>query len=398
LVVESLKRTGWLGELNCWWKGRRQEQRANEKLEWYLAQAEEKGIAVPGGKEIPELLRKRLQRRGVEVQKKQQGELHIFLIYYQNSWEGVLAEALEPFGRVSRFECFEQGYKIKTGSKEWIDQREGLDRDVLDVFEKANKEQPIDAVVGYMSGYMIRAETLEEMGKRGAVIFNCCWDDKLNFPGAQSGGRYNSPAEIAGAVDLNLTNAPESVVKYAVHGGLAMFWPPGALPEIHRPYKEEFKYEVSFAGARYGRRGGFIKKLKEQGVEVECFGAGWTNGKLSREEMVRLYSQSRINLGFSGVGHGQRLLCLKGRDFEVPMSGGLYLTEDNPELSLVYEIGREIVTYYDDEDCAEKIKFLLNNPERGKEIREGGRARALKEHTWEKRFEEIFGLAGMLTD
>ena len=82
--------------------------------------------------------------------------------------------------------------------------------------------------------------------------------------------------------------------------------------------------------------------------------------------------------------------------FEVPMSGGLYLTQDNPELALVYDINKEIVTYTDEKDCFRKILWLLKNPSIADEIRKRGRERALKDHTWEKRFDEIFELAGFL--
>lgn len=89
-------------------------------------------------------------------------------------------------------------------------------------------------------------------------------------------------------------------------------------------------------------------------------------------------------------------MCLKGRDFEIPMSGGLYLTQDNPELSLVYKIGEEIVTYKDEKDCAEKIKWLLADHKKADSIRKAAREKALKEHTWSKRFEQIFVLSGIM--
>jgi len=66
--------------------------------------------------------------------------------------------------------------------------------------------------------------------------------------------------------------------------------------------------------------------------------------------MSRIYARSRINLGFGGIGHSRNLVCLKGRDFEVPMSGALYVTQHNPELALVFDIGREIVTYRDESE------------------------------------------------
>ena len=89
-------------------------------------------------------------------------------------------------------------------------------------------------------------------------------------------------------------------------------------------------------------------------------------------------------------------MCLKGRDFEIPMSGGLYLNQDNPELSLVYNVGKEILTYKDEKDCAQKIKWLLENPDEADKIRKAGRERALKGHSWERRFEQIFEIVGLL--
>ena len=78
------------------------------------------------------------------------------------------------------------------------------------------------------------------------------------------------------------------------------------------------------------------------------------------------------------------------------MSGGLYLTQNNPELRFVYEVGREIETYKNEKECVEKIRYLLNHPEIAADIREAGRQRALRDHTWEKRFEQLFNLAGLV--
>ena len=42
----------------------------------------------------------------------------------------------------------------------------------------------------------------------------------------------------------------------------------------------------------------------------------------------------------------------------IPMSGGLYFTQDNPEFSLVYDVGKEVITYKDEKDCMQKIKWF----------------------------------------
>jgi spore maturation protein CgeB len=372
-----------------------QERKAARSLARYRRIAAKRGIVCSQGDDLCTAVRARLATRCAPAPKPK-GELHVFLAYYISNWEAILPKALDPFGPVTAWNL--RGFGFDDRRSDWIEQRDRMNEAMLQAFFEANRLRPVDAVVGYLSGYNTSPETLRRMAVAGAAIFNFCWDDKLSFPGPVTGGRYSSPAAIASAVDLNLTNAPDSVVKYAVHGGLAMFWPEAAHPEIHRPHDVPFQYDVSFVGACYGWRPRFIKRLERLGVHTECFGKGWPNGPLSAEEMVQLYSRSRINLGFGGVGHSRKLTCLKGRDFEVPMSGGLYLTQHNPELALVYDIGKEIMTYRDEADCAVMIKHLLADPSRAALIREAARARALRDHTYEVRWTQVFRLAGLMAE
>lgn len=389
-----LKKSNIINHINAWLKSRLQERRARREHAFYCANARTRSLSVLEENVLVGALRKRLASRGLVPIAKKKGELHVFLAFALNNWESVLPKTLEPFGKVTPFEWRSLGFNDL--SKDWLKQRDAMNIIMLETFRNVHKTQPIDAVVGYLSGYTIFPNTLIEMANSGVVIFNFCWDDKLYFRGKVFGGRWAGPAAIASAIDLNLTNAPNSRIKYAVEGGLAMFWPEAAYPEIHKSYNLPFEFDVSFVGGKYGWRPQFIQKLLNLGINVTCFGNGWDNGPLSEEEMIKLYSRSRINLGFAGVGYSKKLMCLKGRDFEVPMSGGLYLTQDNPELSLVYKIGKEIAAYKDERDCAKKIMWLLKNPDEAATIRKAGRKRALRDHTWEKRFEKIFRLAGII--
>jgi len=395
-IVQQLKRIPLMAQLNAVIKPYTQEYLAAHSLAWYRRKAAEQNIIPPeSDDELKELLQQRLMSRASGRWPKPMGNLHIFLAYYVSNWESVLPKSLSLFGKVSAFDWREHGFDDT--APDWLEKRDKMNAAMLNAFYQANHKQPVDAVVGYLSGFNTAPQTLEKMAEAGAAIFNFCFDDKLNFPGKPICGRYPTPAALASVIDLNLTNALNSVVKYAVHGGLAMFWPEAAHPDIHKPYNLPFKYDVSFAGACYGWRPKFIEGLRKYGIHVECFGKGWKNGALSDQEMIKLYSQSRINLGFAGVGYSRRLMCLKGRDFEVPMSGGLYLTQDNPELTSVFDVGREILTYQDEADCARIISELLKYPNRAEAIRRAGRKRCLREHSWEKRFQTVFQIAGLLT-
>lgn len=388
-----LKRSNILSNLNSAVKAYCQERNAKKNYEHYLRNTSRDQI-FKSNSDTALALRERLLKRGVNPTPKKIGELHIFLAYALQNWEKILPVALQPFGKVTCFEWRSLGFDDR--SPKWLNIRNVMNDQMLRAFQYAHSEQPVDAFVGYLSGFYVDPCILDIIRKSGSTIFNFSWDDKLNYPGKIAGGRYTSPAAIASVVDLNLTNSPESVIKYAAHGGLAMFWPEAAHPDIHRPYDAPFEYDVSFVGSKYGWRSRFVSKLQKIGINLDCFGNGWENGPLTDEEMIKLYSRSRINLGFGGVGHSRKLMCLKGRDFEVPMSGGLYLTQDNPELSLVYDIGKEIITYKDEKDCANKINWALHNPDKVDRIRRAGRNRALHCHSWEKRFQQIFSMSGLL--
>ena len=396
MLKKALKRVSVINQTNAYLRSKQQERWAERGLAGYRAEAERKGIVCLEGEGLRRELRRRLRERRPGYAAKAKGDLHIFLAYYISNWEAVLPEALAPLGKVSAFEWRSCGFDDR--KEDWLEHRDAMNRAMLEAFHKANQEAPVDAVVGYLSGNNTAPEVLQEMAESGAMIFNFCWDDKLRFPGKLRGGRYVSPAAIAHAVDLNLTNAPDSVIKYAMHGGLSMFWPEAAHPDWHKPYDVPFEFDVSFVGGRYGWRPHFIGKLIKRGITVKCFGPGWENGALSDEEMIKLYSRSRINLGFGGVAHSRKLMCLKGRDFEVPMSGGLYLTQDNPELSLVYEVGKEIETYRDEANCARIIRELLADPDRAAAIRRAGRQRCLRDHTYEARWAEVLRLSGLMKE
>ncbi len=391
----TVKRIAPLAWANAALKATAVEHRAAAIYQRYEAEANRRSIRALRGAELRAAVRQRIEERAAHLRwPRPKGCLHLFLVYSIANWEVVLPDALAPFGEVSAFEWRSRGFREDASN--WLDQRDRMNAAMLGAFREANARRPIDVVVCYVSGYTASPEMLRKMAAAGAVITNFCFDDKHTYPGTIEGGRYWTTAGIASAIDLNLTSDPNGILKYAMHGGLAMFHPEAALPSLHKSYDLPFAYDVSFIGANYGWRPHFIRRLKRLGIEIFCFGPRWPSGPVSDEDMGRIYSQSRVNLGFGGVGHSRKLLNLKGRDFEVPMSGGLYVTQDNPELKLVYDVGREIVTFRDENDCAEKIRALLADPERAANIRGAGQARALRDHTYEARWSHVLRVLGAL--
>lgn len=122
-------------------------------------------------------------------------------------------------------------------------------------------------------------------------------------------------------------------------------------------------------------------------------------GVLSDTEMIQMYSRSKINLGFSSCGNThaneERILQVRLRDFEVPMSGGFYMVEYMEELEEFFELDKELVCYTGPEDLAGKIKYYLSHDREREAIRRAGYQRCLRDHTWHKRFESAFREMGL---
>lgn len=121
--------------------------------------------------------------------------------------------------------------------------------------------------------------------------------------------------------------------------------------------------------------------------------------RLLQHQLIRTFSKSRISLGFATAGESHlgpnRLTHLRLREFEAPMSGAMYLTEQQDELAEYFEIGTEMLCYHDRADLLEQVRFYLARPEAAERVRRAGYQRALREHTWQHRFRELFGHLGL---
>jgi hypothetical protein len=317
-----------------------------------------------------------------------EGNLRIFAAVRHHNWEGHnLIPGLAELGEVIHFDWGAEGF---AADSRWTPaDRERMNQLMLERFNEAQKDGATQLFFGYLSGRTVSAATIRKIRDAGAVTVNLALDDRAKFKGRRKNGSWTGVVDIAPAFDLCLTSTESALEKYLVEGANPMFMPEGANPDVYKPNDVPFEYDVSFVGQCYGMRPKLVAELEQRGVKVAAFGEGWPAGPLNIDDMVAMYSKSRINLGFGGVGGGDELVCLKGRDFEIPMAGGLYLTQYNPELESVYELGREIVCYRDTDELVERVKHLLAHPDEAERIRAAGYNRAIGEHAWVHRFKDM---------
>ncbi|MDP9292760.1 MAG: glycosyltransferase, partial [Verrucomicrobiota bacterium] len=123
-------------------------------------------------------------------------------------------------------------------------------------------------------------------------------------------------------------------------------------------------------------------------------------GPVKVTEQLRIFAQYEIILNCSNVWSDGRpgsvlIPHVRLRDFEAPMCRTCYLTGHTEEIAEFYEIGTEIDTYANETELQEKVRLYLKHPGKAEALREAGYRRALRDHTWENRFKELFRKIGL---
>lgn len=261
--------------------------------------------------------------------------------------------------------------------------------------------------------------------KSGTVTFNWFCDDHWRF---HSFSRHWAPLfhwiattdadSIPGYQQIGMTNAIRSQ------------W--GFNHYLTVPFECRNGLDVTFIGQVHSSRQEMIGRIQQAGIDVQCWGKGWTNGRVSFDSMVQIFQSSRINLNFSESSNAynfrsvakvflnrradntyrinsarqmmrntytlfhERRPQIKARNFEIPGYGGFLMTSDVSHLGEYFEVGKEIVCFTKINDLVEKIRYYLTHENERETIRLAGQKRTLRDHAYEMRFNTIFKMIGLI--
>ncbi|HEX8493375.1 MAG TPA: glycosyltransferase [Pyrinomonadaceae bacterium] len=117
-------------------------------------------------------------------------------------------------------------------------------------------------------------------------------------------------------------------------------------------------------------------------------------------DLSETFARYEVILNFSNVWADSRpgselIPHVRLRDFEAPMCRTCYLTGYSDEILEFYEPGREIDVYRNTEELIEKTKYYLAHPQQAESLRAAGFHRARRDHTWQRRFEQLFSALGL---
>jgi spore maturation protein CgeB len=217
---------------------------------------------------------------------------------------------------------------------------------------------------------------------------------------------------------------------------------------MYHPIEAPLRYSVTFVGQPHGTRRSSIAAIRAAGIDVQVWGKGWPAGRVSQEQMLRLFCQSRINLNlanaspartlrgrviavlwhaagselvspglrrlfFNAIGPIERLLRpvlprevwdpdfgksldqIKGRNFEVPGCAGFLLTGNADDLEQYYAPMREVATFDNTQMMIERLRYYLRNEDERVSVARAGYERTIREHTYVHRFTQIFERIGL---
>jgi spore maturation protein CgeB len=322
--------------------------------------------------------------------------------------------------------------------------RAAFSEDVLAAFRKEHAAGGIDLAFTYLMDGMIDPEVIDEIKRAGVPTCNFSCNNIHQFELVKS---------LSAHFDYNRHSEKHARNRFIEAGANPVWWPMASNPRYFSPRDVPRNIPVSFVGMNYASRARNIEHLLDNGIDVQVYGPGWSPGASKRmrsltkryvhlaraaltlnpekqyrasvrlaeldhrrrlasrhaahfhppvsdEDLIQMYSRSSVSLGFLEVYDGHdpargALQHLHLRDFEAPMSAALYCTGYSEELAEMFEPDKEVVVYRGPHELLDKVRYYLGHEAEGARIRNAGRARALKSHTYQERFRELFRLVGL---
>ncbi|HEX2645282.1 MAG TPA: GNAT family N-acetyltransferase [Thermoanaerobaculia bacterium] len=198
-----------------------------------------------------------------------------------------------------------------------------------------------------------------------------------------------STRHIAPLFDRFLTNAPECLPRYEALGTRPGLLGVGTNPEFFHPVppRPEMTCDVLILGRAHPDRIEAVRELIAR-FDTHVYGEGWeehgiaSRGLIYGDDVLAALSSARITPVFNRTGAGHPLV--KVGIFDFPAAGALVATNRFPAVADYFEFDKEIVGFDETADLVEKIRYYLDHPGEAATIRQAGRERVLREHTWKR--------------
>jgi spore maturation protein CgeB len=152
------------------------------------------------------------------------------------------------------------------------------------------------------------------------------------------------------------------------------------------------------AGNLYYYRQEILQQLGEFDLKIWGSPTDWLVDRLgSRHQGRPVYGDEKAKAARAAkiclnTLHYAEINSLNCRAFEIAGCGGFQLVSGVPVLAEHFEPGEELATFATIDELIEKARYYLSHPDEAARIARNGQLRAHRDHTYEKRLEQIITL------
>lgn len=184
--------------------------------------------------------------------------------------------------------------------------------------------------------------------------------------------------------DYDVIFSPHKFLNRFKELGLKTMYLPYALnPDIYKRINTPIEYDAAFVGTLTPNRAATMKMLSDKFPQLKIF-----CGKAWQHEAALTYNKSRVVLNLSQMHE------LNWRIFEVLGCNRLLLTDRNDEVSDLFDDGKHLVMYDDQESLISKVIEYSQKPEVCDTIASQGYNEVIEKHTLDRRVEEVLNGVG----
>jgi spore maturation protein CgeB len=182
--------------------------------------------------------------------------------------------------------------------------------------------------------------------------------------------------------------------------------------ELSEEEKKKWGSHLSFVGAGYHNRQQMFASLANQDFRI--WGSEWPTcrpfdrmvqeqaRRIAPEEYIKIFNATDINLNLHSSSERDGVEpngdFINPRTFELASCGAFQLVDERTLLPELFEVGSEVVTFNSLSDLRDKIEHYSAHPEERAAIAQRARERVLRDHTYDKRVEQMLSIIELLSD
>lgn len=275
---------------------------------------------------------------------------------------------------------------------------------VSQVLLESVNEKNIDVLI-CMAQAPVSGRVLTELRNRGVTTVLWFMEDYH---------RFTYWKELARYYDFVFTIQRGKCIELIKQAGAGEvhYLPMACDPGIHHPIsltaeeRARWGSPISFVGAGYHNRQQVFASFAD--LPFKIWGTEWPECKpfdrmvqeggrrLTPVEYNKIFGATDININLHSSSERDGVDptgdFVNPRTFELAAAGAFQLVDERSLLTECFEPGKEVVTFRNVPELKEKIAYYMNHPAERQAIADRGRARALRDHTYDKRIQQMLSI------